>query len=717
MRPRTPAPSLLLTALLLATPGCDDPVASTGGEDPRELACIAPTAGMVVTADTVLCPGTFPMSVPAGQAAISIVADGVTLTCLGTRISGVGPVGPVASPNVGIRVDGHDGVTVDGCAADSFRYGLVARDANKLVLRGLDLDDNFTDPTAGWVQDTVQGGGIRLERVVDGLVQGSTFARNWNGIELRDSEEVLVQDNEAAHCSNTAATLVGADHNTLVGNDFSWAIRGDDLAYPDNWYGVDTRDSAGIIVDAGSTDNTVKDNDLSFGGDGIFVRAIIGVCARGNRFIANDTSYSPHNAIESWCDDNLFADNDASESHYGIWLGGSDNAVVRGNTVVGSKVDGISMQIGEGRHTLIDGNTITGSGRAGILLTGREYQAGDDLETHWAPELANSSHTLIQRNYLADNLEYDIFTTSTRGIVTASNCGEIDWTGPDIVFYSESEVALNVPGCAGPGGAKPPTVAVVDPGPVSLGVPVQLSTTHVDAQKVPTRRYNWVVQPGGERFLAGALPDLVYGASATYHAGALVTFTRPGAYDVDVIAVDGGLGGMAHRAVNVPPGGARIGQTAGAWQYACTSDAGCVTSLSDVPDGVEGDAVEVVSDAPFGLVLRTSAAGAFDPVAAEPTALGFFVRASNPNPRGWQGANPIVKLVGGAGSITYTPARSLLPTAPGDWAFIEVPLAGGAGWQVTHAGGTLADVDHVELVVDTWGDGAFELTIDALSVY
>ncbi len=723
-RVHKPSPRhLLLSTLCLLLAGCDEPepeVTDDEDAEARNLGCVAPTAGMVITQNTVLCSGTYAFPIAAGNAAITIAADDVTLTCLATRISNQGIPAPMSSPNVGIRITGRDGVTVDGCAADNFRYGLVATDATDLTLTDLDLDDNFTDPTAGWVFDDVQGGGLRLERVHDAIVHASSFARNWNGLELRSSDHVQVHGNVADHCTNTAALLLASDHNDIADNDLSWAIRGPGLAYPANWYGVETFDSAGILLDAGSTANTVESNDITFGGDGIFARAVLGGCAHGNTFTGNDASYSPHNAIESWCDDNNFIANDASFSHYGRWLGGSDRAVVRGNTIAGNRVDGISMQIAEGRHTLIESNTITDSGRAGILITGRQYQAGDDLETHWDPNLANSSQTLIQRNYFDDNAEYDVFTTSTRGIVTASNCAEIGWIGPNIVFYDETELSANVAGCIDDPDLFAPEVTLADPGVVALNTPVQLHATlgwPGKQSKVPTSTFNWVVQPSGERFLSGGLPPLVYGQAASNNANPTVTFTRPGAYDVDVTAYALGLGGMTNRQITVAPPGTRIGTLADTWGYACTGVGNCVTTITDVAGGVEGSAVKVVSDAPFGLVLQSPAIGALNLNASQAIALGFFARAKNPNGRGWQGANPVVRLIGTAGSITNTPAAPILPTSADEWVWIRVPLAGGEGWTRVVNGGSLADIDRVELTVDTWGSDAFELTLDALSVY
>jgi parallel beta-helix repeat protein len=138
----------------------------------------------------------------------------------------------------------------------------------------------------------------------------------------------------------------------------------------------------------------------------------------------NSPKYGPNNAIECWCDGNQFIDNIASHSNFGLWLGGTDRGVVRGNAIDGNVVDGISIQIGENRHTLIEDNVITNSGRAGILLTGREYQAGADLYDS-SLTFANLSLILVQRNSFSGDAVHDIFATSTRSLVLASNCSVV----------------------------------------------------------------------------------------------------------------------------------------------------------------------------------------------------------------------------------------------------------------------------------------------------
>jgi len=721
-----PGPVAIFAAVCLL--GCGDdgaPATDAGGLDAgadagpavdgamaadATSACVELAPGTTVTEDTVFCAGTVETD---EDPALRIGANGVTVEMLGTEIVGPGDFG------WGIAVEGHDGVTIRGAVVRGFRYGIAAVDAGDLTIEGCRLDDNFTDPVAGWVQDTVQGGGIRLENVDGGRVEGSSFARNWNGIELRGTRGVEVVDNTADHCSNTGATLVDAHDNVIRDNDMSWAIRGEGLAFPDSWYGVDTRDSAGIIVDAGSSGNRIVDNDFTYGGDGVFIRAVIGGCAPDNHVEGNDTSFSPHNAIECWCDGNAFVDNLANDSHYGIWLGGTDRGLVRGNEARRNVVDGISIQIGEDRHSVIEDNVISDNGRVGLLLTGREYQAWHEL-SHWADRLANSSHILVQRNRFSSNGEADVFATSTRSLVMASNCDASGGT-PRVRGMRETDVVEQVGSCGGAEGASPPTAELA---PLTAARPGD--SVELDASGSSEMGFVWLVQPAGTRFAPSGLPPMIQGGPGD--ARPTVTFDAPGVYDVDVTVHDERLAALAWRQIAVVPEGMRLGESAADWSHACSAahgveaepgDDACETTVGEDPDGIDGGAVRFESDAAFDFAAVVPATGALSADLSSATHLAFFVRAANPNENGgWQGNVPVVVLEGPGGAIRYAPeTEGVLPTDGTEWAWVEIPLAGGGGWTRTADGGSLDEVDRVEIHVDTWGFRPWELSVDALTAY
>jgi len=696
--------------LCILPSACGDAQEQALDSESSALTCTTPTAGMLITANTTLCSGNFAMNTGAGSAAITVGANNVQVTCSGTRLVGPGPVGPDVSPNVGFSVVGRSGVKLIGCSASGFQYGALVQNSSTVTLDGTHFDDNYTDPNQGWVQDNVKGGGVRLENVTSSSVKNSSFARNWNGIELRGCAGVTVDKNVADHCTNWGALVTSSNNNTVSNNDFSWAIRGDALSYPNNWYGVDTRDSAAVVIDAGSTGNLIQNNNAQYGGDGIFIRSVIGTCANKNKVVGNTTSYSPHNGIESWCDGGTFTSNTASFCDYGLWLGASDSVTVTGNTANSNKTDGISTQNGEDRHSVIQDNVLSNNGRAGLFLAGGNYQNSNPPVSDG--QVWNSSQLLVQRNKITGNASYDIYLGLSRLVTLASNSvsrskfAEPGTTAVISAFGSYS----------GASGRLPPTAALATPGTPRIGV---ATTFDASASKLSTSGgtldYTWLIQSAGSKF-AGGLPPMLFGGSAG--SKKTFTFTTPGFYDVDVTVTDGFMGSLASASVPVAPGGVRIGQTASSWTYQCqVGDTSCNgTTFVDDAAGIEGSAVHLNTPAAFDFAMLTPAAKNLNLNASSYGKFGFFLKANDPSPFGWQ-SGPVIVLNSPGGTITYTPSTILLPTsASAGWIFVEVPLAGGNGWTRSDAGGSLSQVNWVEIHADTW-DAGFDIWVDAVSFY
>jgi parallel beta-helix repeat protein len=708
---------MLITALWILPSACG---VEGDGHTPVEersgavTGCTNPTNGMVISANTTLCAGNFAMSTAAGAAAITVAASNVQVTCNGTRLVGPGPSGPSVIPNVAFSIVGQSGVTLLGCSANAFQYGAVVKNSSGITLASTHFDDNYTDPTQGWVQDGVQGGGIRLENVTGSVVKDSSVERNWNGVELRGGSGNTVNNVTGDHCSNWGVLVAASNNNTVSNSDFSWAVRnGQDapLSYPNAWYGMLTEDSAGIVIDAGASGNLIQNNNVQFGGDGIFIRSIIGACAPNNQIIGNNASFSPNNGIESWCDGGTFKTNTSSSCNYGIWLGGSDGTTVVGNSASNNKVDGISVQVAEDRHSLYQDNTLAGNARAGLFLVG----ANDQSSNPPAPQdnrVWNSSQLVAQRNSFSSNGSYDVYIGYSRQVVLASN----SLTAAK-VFAEPSTTAdvVTLGNFTNAAGRTAPTAALAKPATVRAGTS---TTFNASGSRLSgsggTLAFNWLIQSAGTLFPNG-LPTPFF--AGTGSATKSYTFASPGFYDVDVTVTDGLLGSSATQGIAVVPGGVRVGETAAGWTYQCTAGDNCTgTTFTDDPAGLEGTAVHATTSAAFDFAMVTPPGKNLGLNASGDSKLGFFVKANDPSPSGWQ-AGPVIVLGSASGTITYQPPQLLLPTSSAaGWTFIEIPLAGGNGWTRTNNGGSLSQVNWVEIHADTW-DAGFELWVDALSFY
>src|SRR5262249_31689946 len=130
--------------------------------------------------------------------------------------------------------------------------------------------------------------------------------------------------------------------------------------------GWSTLDAQAVGIDHSSCDNLIEENDLRFGGDGVFIRANEGGIMPGspvpplhssdrNILRRNDCSFSPNSAIEAdFIEGTVIEDNNCSYSHYGLWLGWSRDSIVRGNICLNDTEHAI--EIGNGQNGLIENN-------------------------------------------------------------------------------------------------------------------------------------------------------------------------------------------------------------------------------------------------------------------------------------------------------------------------------------------------------------------------
>src|SRR4029077_4986831 len=103
------------------------------------------------------------------------------------------------------------------------------------------------------------------------------------------------EGNDFSRCSNTRAKLWRASRNRFLRNNLSYGTLSNPAAGC-----VHARDSTSVLIESGSDDNYWFRNDVTQGGDGIFIRVLNGWVSRGNVFVENDTSYANNNCIESW---------------------------------------------------------------------------------------------------------------------------------------------------------------------------------------------------------------------------------------------------------------------------------------------------------------------------------------------------------------------------------------------------------------------------------
>jgi parallel beta-helix repeat protein len=205
----TPVPSTA-TAAGPASPTAAPATAAPTAAPSRPAAGVAPRCGEAIRASITLaadlkCPGD----------ALVVGASGITIDLGGKKVSGPGTGSPTwPRPNlqsVGIKVSGHENVTIKNGFVEAFSSGILLDKTSNSTVEAVDSRESYY--------------GIYLNATRASLVQNSKFITNVYGITLYDSHGNKVVDNEAnrsRHLSPGGYGLYayGSTNNAFLRNDF-----------------------------------------------------------------------------------------------------------------------------------------------------------------------------------------------------------------------------------------------------------------------------------------------------------------------------------------------------------------------------------------------------------------------------------------------------------------------------------------------------------------
>jgi parallel beta-helix repeat protein len=317
---------------------------------------VAVTDDLVIRGNTVLRPGTYAVNDAKADGVIQIAADGVTLDGTGVVIQGTDFRG------YAIRMNGHSGLTLRNFTIRGFGYGIEIENASNVTIEDSDVSGNLKDTRTGFLDigcGGCYGGGILLRGVTSSRVSGNTLTDESTGLEILGGGGNTVagnlfsegpEGNEARQDSCWGLRLEGSVENVVSGNVADFVDR--------RRYGLDSGDSAGILLVAGADRNQILRNSMTHSGDGFFLGNSCARASNDNLVAGNDGSFSPHNAFEAtFSSGNVFDHNKADHSDYGFWLGYSHDSRVTGNEIAANASAGIAIEHGHGNE--IDHDSVT----------------------------------------------------------------------------------------------------------------------------------------------------------------------------------------------------------------------------------------------------------------------------------------------------------------------------------------------------------------------
>lgn len=479
------------------------------------LQTVKPYAGMIITEDVVFEPGEYVFSTSKG---IVIAADNITIDGNGAVIRGRGRLGNIHTfDGTGIFSNGYSGVTVKNLSVHGFKTGLKVSNGNGWVIAYNDFSDNYNDPDYGW-GDGEPFGALFLERVSESIISHNTGNRVWNGLHLKYADRNKVFSNTFANCTNVCLKLWGASGNEIDGNVMNYGIR---IAPGE----VHARDSTSVLIESGSNDNRILNNDFTYGGDGVFIRSLNGFVSTGNYFENNDASYAHNNAWEVWDPGNIFVRNKGNHSSYGFWLGGSCHAVLIENEAAynGLRIAnapekfgnaGIAVVNGSSSHFTMRRNRIHHNKSVGLAIGYKEgYEA---------------SHWIVEQNEITDNDTYGVYIKHAKQLYFAGNTITGNGSGD---FHHEANVS-DVVVCQAQGASPVASASLVTASP-RAGYAVQFDASYSqDADGGHSLTYLWDLGDGTRSSLMEI--EHTYAEPGYYRVG-LTVISASGTADLDWI--------------------------------------------------------------------------------------------------------------------------------------------------------------------------------------
>ena len=716
---RTSLCALLCPAFWFSIPG----ITVTAQEVPR------PDARPVleVTKDTVLDPAKT-------YGPIVIKASNVTIDGRGAWVLGATQGDPNNYKGTGVSANGVSNVTLKNLNAKGWDIGMKVQHGSRWLVQNCNFSDNFHYPEAGWGEFGHHGG------MVFEFVDHSTLRRNkanrvWDACMLANSDDNLVEENDFSHTSNTCASLWTACRNRILKNNLSWGIR----IKPGE---VHARDSACVMVQAGSDDNYFADNDITHGGDGVFIRPYAGWTSGGNVFERNDASYANNNCIEAQCPRNTYRHNKANHGSHGIWVGLSNETIVEDNEACYNGLPsgfhnapwafkyvpkgpqagaaGIIMA-GFCDHTLCRGNKCIGNNGVGISLFGDASPEHKFTAFHW----------VLENNVIRDN-RWGIYMEFADWIDMAGNILENNRDGDIIKGGTNTNIFIHADD---PQITRPPQVRLVAP------------TVKMPGQAIPVKLGQEVVfdasgssDPGGKALFFRW--DFTDGTTAS---GPRLThaFRKIGLHSIGVTATNGRFSNLDYRDLLVYEDVAEFGTEgqAARWSWSEVQprdrlhvERGHETVVGpavSVPNPQtkltfsDDRAVRLVGDASLALrvepsgnplsILYPRAKNAAIPLTGK-TELVFWVKMINMNIHAWKGLMPTVTL--------YESPDKFCELRPYDdrknwqggveWIYKSVPLHGNQVWKLK--GQVQATLNWMTIEFYPWGGAPFRAWIDGMAI-
>ena len=296
-------------------------------------------------------------------------------------------------------------VEIRNCKAFNGRAGMFAEAGTNLYIHDNDFSNNYDDTDKrrfGIFLGLTEGGGIRLDNVQGARIENNTANNEAVGIDVRNSDSIVIHNNTATNDSAWGINLLNTQHSEVSGNTLRDNVRY--CTWGNGTVGPGC-DAGAVMLQDGASHNVVQNNNISGqNGSGIFIKAHDLRCGDDNVIQNNQISDALYNAIElGFCTGNQVIGNEITgngSTYVGISFGFDSNTAIRNNRISGMRNQGINSW--NSRDTTIDGNQISNS-HEGVLVYWSDWDPKQFGFLTPSPDHYASRNNVISNNVLLNN--------------------------------------------------------------------------------------------------------------------------------------------------------------------------------------------------------------------------------------------------------------------------------------------------------------------------
>lgn len=367
--------------------------AQTTGEKPL-------VKGMKITKTTKVRKGVYRIDAPADAEKATIIIEGndITIDFNNAELKGSNKTNkPDEFFGIGIFISNSMNVTIKNLKARGYKMALLAKNVEKLTLDNCDFSYNYRqhlnstqekEDISDWMSYHQNekdewlryGAAMYLRDCNFVTIKNCKVTGGQNALMMTECNDGMIYNNDFSFNSGIGIGLYRSSGNKVMYNRVIFNVRG----YS---HGVYNRgqDSAGMLVYEQSSNNLFYKNNVTHGGDGLFLWAGQTTMDTGkggcndNMIVGNDFSYAPTNGIEVTFSRNTISDNRIFECDHGIWGGYSFESIISNNNFRNNR---IAIAIEHGQQNQIAFNLFSKDKEA-IKLWARKEQPADPIAIGW----------------------------------------------------------------------------------------------------------------------------------------------------------------------------------------------------------------------------------------------------------------------------------------------------------------------------------------------